>query len=681
MMLKSRIKEQLKKRCDKAYLNLLDLKRVPFDSWIREKEDGLERFDMRIEGQADAGPVVSYAARYEGFSIRILPYEAITAGYSVQPFLEDIIIFVNGELTDRAIPLIVKAFRENPDVSVVYGDEDKAELRAPDVNANESEVYGRTIFGTRTDPYFKPDWSPNAFTAHFYFCNIVAIRRVSFRDIEWSHERSGAAALYHTLLRVIFDNELNLRKSVYHISEVLIHVSDYDCNDLKEEEAERLTNRLKVRSYGPEGYQILNKTMLSVVIPSKDNPKLLEKCLSTMTDACPGFVTLQMIVVDNGSSEENKDKITDLSLKYGFRYEYRPMEFNFSRMCNIGASMATGEYLLLLNDDVYFSEPYVLEEMLKQASYRFAGAVGAKLLYPETGKIQHAGVINGRIGPVHKLQFADDKRSYYFGFNRYTVNVMAVTAACLMLRTEVFEKIGGLNEGLRVAFNDVDLCFRLFESGYYNVCCNNVALCHAESVSRGKDTDPESLKRLLREKDMLYSEHPVFKAVDPFFSKYLLNDCLDTRIVPANEYEYTAADSLSRDVKSVKLDNAREDACVLLNVEYAGKYADYTYEKTEDSRYFIEGFAFVTGSDNACFKGSIILKNDRDCFEIKYNPVLREDVAANCPDQENVELSGFAAVIDAKTLPVGNYRIGIMQSGKNSREKIYCFSERELVVE
>ena len=683
MDVKSCIKEQLKKHCDKAYFESLERKRVSFDPWIREKEAKLERFDMHVEGQADAGPVISYAARYQGSSIRILPYEAITPGFCVKPYLEDIIIFVNGELTDRAIPAIVKAFNSNPEVSVVYGDEDLAELLAADESLKESELYGKTIVGTRTEPYFKPDWSPNAFVSHFYFCNIVAVKRVAFRDMEWSDRRSGAAALYHTLLRYIFDNELNLRKSVYHIPEILIHVSDYANNDLWEEEAESITNRLRVRSYGLEGYGLLNRTMVTVVIPSKDNPGLLEKCLSTLKDACPGFITLQIIVVDNGSSDINKEIITGLSKEYEFRYEYRPMEFNFSRMCNVGASFGTGEYLLLLNDDVYFSEPYVLESMLMHASYKFTGAVGAKLLYPGIGKIQHAGVINNRIGPVHKLQFAEDSKSYYFGFNRYPQNVMAVTAACLMMRMEVFTKIGGLNEGFRVAFNDVDLCFKLFEAGYYNVCLNNISLCHAESVSRGKDTDGESLKRLLREKEMLYKEHPVFKATDPFYSKYLLSDCLDTRIVPANQYEYASVTSRGKVISKTDLKNAREEACIVFNVEYAGEYADYTYNTEGDDRdlYLIEGFSFVMGSDNACFNKSIILKNDSDLIEIKCDNVSREDVEANCPDQENVGLSGYSLIIDKKAIPKGVYRIGIMHSRRYFGEKIYCFSGRELVVE
>lgn len=677
MDLKGYIRDKIEERADETYAAKLEEKRMSFDSWIRICEDGLERMDMTVDREkAISESSISYITHFEGTTIRILPFSAVTKNFQIKPYLEDIIVFANGELTDRAIPLIVKAFISNPSRSIVYGDEDLATI------TDEKDQYGRTVYGTRHDPYFKPDWSPNAFLSHFYFCNIVALRRVTFRETVWEEGLTGASAIYRMLLGYIYENELNLRKSVHHIDQILIHAENYDNNDLTDEKSREKALKLKVRSYGYEGYKMLNKTMVSVVIPSKDNPEMLERCISSLKDACPGAIVPQIIVVDNGSNDENKKIIGEMALKYDFRYEYRPMEFNFARMCNIGASFGTGEYLLLLNDDVYFTEAYTLETMLEQASYKFTGAVGAKLLYPDSSMIQHAGVINNRIGPVHKLQFADDEVNHYFGFNRYPQNVMAVTAACLLVRRDVFDKVEGLNEGFRVAFNDIDLCFKIYEEGYFNVCCNEIHLCHAESVSRGKDTSSESLKRLLKEKHLLYEEHPVFKVEDPFYNKYLTADVLDTRIVPACGNEYGRILEKAEKRKITNLSKAREDACVILNVEYAGLLSEYTYDaESNPNSLYVQGFAFVTGSDNACYRRSLLLKREDCCYELSFSGSIRNDVAANCPDQKNVEMSGYALEIPAGMIPAGVYTIGVMCTRVLGHEKIYVFSNRELVVE
>ena len=116
-----------------------------------------------------------------------------------------------------------------------------------------------------------------------------------------------------------------------------------------------------------------------------------------------------------------------------------------------------------------------------------AGAVGAKLLYPDSATIQHAGITNLRVGPAHKLQFLSDDEEHYYGRNRGVHNMIGATGACLMMRKKVFEEAGGFFEGLAVAFNDVDLCYTIYENGYYNIERNDVVLYHHESLSRGKE--------------------------------------------------------------------------------------------------------------------------------------------------------------------------------------------------
>lgn len=675
MDLKGLVKRKLTARADEVYNLKLNDREISFDAWIRGVENGLERFDMTLDPDTikTGRTTISYNTHYDGMTVRIFPYAQIGENFIVKNVIEDIIIFVNGGLTDRAVPLIVKAFKANPEVSVVYGDEDIALLRD-----EEEGSYGSSVYGTRRTPYFKPDWSPNSFLSHFYFCNIVAIRRVSFRELEWGIGNAGAQGLYHTLLRYIYENEDRIYKSVYHIGEILVHAEDYDYNDLTDPKADELARHMRIDSL-KNGLNLENPTKITIVIPSKDNSFMLERCISSIYDACPGTIIPEIIVVDNGSSLTERDIIEAIREKLPFRYEYSPMEFNFPRMCNMGAALGTGEFILFLNDDVTFTEPYTLEAMVKEASYFFTGAVGAKLLYPGTRKIQHAGVINNRIGPVHKLQFADDLSVHYHGFNRYVQNVIAVTGACLMVRRSAFEGLGGMNESLRVAFNDVDICFKLYENKYFNVVCNQISLNHAESVSRGKDTDTLSLERLLREKKMLYEEHPALRGYDPFYNRYLVGDDLDTRIIEASEYEYARALEDEVIIKPLDLSGAREDACLVVNVEYAGNYDEYTWDEDSEGL-FIQGFSFVTGSDNACYKKLLVLKSDEQTYGVAYEGALRKDVADNCKDQTNVELSGFALHFADGRIAPGIYRVGVLFSHRFAKEKLYSFSNRMLVV-
>lgn len=674
MAIKEAIKKQLEMRAEKSYKSETIGLMPGFDEWIREKEKGLERFDMTLDLLGKENEVslselssMSYAAKVGAMAVRIIPYSKVKPSFKVANYLEDILVFVNGALTDKAIPLLIKTFDENPEVSVCYGDEDIAGL-----DETGTIKYGRSIYGTRRDPYFKPDWSPNTFLNHFYFCNIVAVRRSAFRDFKWSN-LEGAKGIYNTLLRYIFSSETNLRKAVMHIDEILVHASDYKMNSLSDPESEKVVEDMLAI---PK-----KETKISVVIPSKDNPDLLEKCLNSLYNTFHAGVEIETIIVDNGSSVENRQKIEALKEIAEFKYLYAPMEFNFAKMINLGAGEASGKLLLILNDDITFAQPGTLMRLANQAKMRFTGAVGAKLLYPDSSTIQHAGVFNNRIGPVHKLQFRNDREAHYHDFNRTVNNVSAVTGACIMIRKEVFEKVGGMNENFKVAFNDIDLCFRLLENGYANVVCNNLYLYHAESVTRGKDTDEKSLVRLDREKKMLYELHPMLKAYDPYSSKYLLNDCLDARIVPANVYEYERSDEKISSIKKADITKARDEVCLQLAVEYADKLSGYLYDDEHEDKLHIQGFAYVMGSNNACYKKYVLLEKENEYYEIEIKGTIRDDVATACVGERNVERSGFSVSFDKNLLAPGSYRVGVLYIKKNSSEKLYRFSNKYMVVE
>lgn len=655
MSLKTVIKNSIVNRIDDKYLSVLANDKISYANWIDEEEAALEKVDVSL--LTESGDLQnSFVAKLNGVSLRIVPYSAVNDDFSITNYIEDVIVFYNGKLSDIALPLIADTFSTKSNISVVYGDED-------------------IIIGgsDRCNPFFKPDWSPNTFIDHFYFCNVVAIRRFEFRDFAWSKGFSGAASIYHTLLRYLFSFEKNLIK-VWHISDILVHAENYDNNYVKDSDIDHLVERLVIKDDNDE--------FISVIIPSKDNPHLLEPCISSIINTSHDGIDLDIVVVDNGSSPDNLEKINELKDKYSFRHIYEPMEFNFAKMCNLGASVAKGKYLLFLNDDATFDVANTLNVLLREIKFRFSGAVGAKLLYPNSGKIQHAGVFNNRIGPVHKFQFMSDEIAHFHGFTKSVNNVLAVTGACLLVRKEVYDKVGGMSEKLKVAFNDIDLCFKIYEAGYVNVVCNNVHLIHAESITRGKDTSESSLKRLLEEKDKLYSYHPNLRGVDPFYNRKLVNDCLDTRMSPSSEYEYEKAVEELSIFKEWDTGASRIEQCLQIGVEYSGKLSGFTYENDGDEAYYIQGYSFVTGSDNACYKKSLILHNEDNGTYIvsAFNGCIRSDVAENLPDQKNVERSGFALKISEAELPVGNYRIGILFENIIARERLYNYTNNFLNV-
>ena len=437
-------------------------------------------------------------------------------------------------------------------------------------------------------------------------------------------------------------------------------------------------------------------------------------------------VKTEFIIVDNGSSEENKNRIEQKLQKINnTRYIYKELPFNFSYMCNWGAKEARGDYLLFLNDDMEIVDEDWLILLMEKAVLPYVGAVGAKLLYPDTDIIQHAGITNLRVGPAHKLQFAHDKEDHYFGQNRGVHDMLGVTGACLLVKKTLFEKVGGFDETLAVAFNDVDLCYKIYEEGYYNVVRNDLFLFHHESLSRGKDGESEEKQlRLLREKDYLYEKHQDLYGRDPFYHPYLTTDMLETEYTPAFRYQVDLSMPWAKVKKCTQeVLAAREDDCLVIGMEcamdiYKWKYGvspekrkagnsdkeDYGEEKkdsrndnsidSEDQGYYFQGYSFIIGSDNACYKKELLLRriadenrqtlgNSAEKEEKMPEPVIysmsiekkyREDIKANLKDQVNVDLTGYAAKLKPGAVPPGRYQFGMLAKDACSRVKLVNWS-------
>ena len=634
MGIRTAVKQMLVRQQDKKYEAELSRRRVTYEQWAAEQEA--------------ARPVVT-------------PVE------TTQEFV--IVRQKKGRLAENACEKICAFFGQHPEVEILYGDED---LWAADAE--------------RTTPWFKPCWSPDTYRSQLYPGSVIAVRKTLLEKAGGNADHEilfDTAEEIRVLLDRIFFTAGGFQRdchSIAHMEEVLFHGEWTDAleeNPWEEYqtagESDWLREELKKQAeYIPTQHKV------SVIIPSKDNPKVLEKCLRSLTKRPEGGIPMEILLVDNGSSEENRRFIERLleelrPLTAGMQYLYEPAEFNFSAMCNLGAEQADGDLLLFLNDDIEVCDNDWLERMAERALQPYVGSVGLKLYYPDSVKIQHDGIVNLPVGPVHKLQFMEDDRSYYFGRNRFTCDCIAVTGACLLLRAEVFREVGGFKEALRVAYNDVELGFGLTELGYVNVVLNDRYAYHHESLSRGSDETPEKIRRLAEERELLYQMHPEFRGEDPYYPMGLNREGLDSRIVPAyvtdrnilQEPEWSSGD------RTKVLGNARQDECLMARVETAGPER-------------IQGYSVILGDDNACYEKYLLLlpeKEEQPVWSMKLLPAYRQELEENLPDQKNVALGGFCVRRAGEKLPAGTYTIAVLAVNRVSGLRLWNTTGKYLTEE
>ena len=426
------------------------------------------------------------------------------------------------------------------------------------------------------------------------------------------------------------------------------------------------------------GRKIHPHPLVSVVIPSRDHPDVLEQCLKSFRKKT-GYDCYEWIVVDNGSNEENRCRLKKLQKEYGFLYLYEEMPFNFSRMCNMGVARAQGDLILLLNDDIEIIENSWLERMVGQALQPHVGAVGAKLWYAGTRQIQHAGITNLRIGPSHKLVTFQDDRDYYYGRNRVTYDMAGVTAACLMVSRDKYEKVGGLNESMAVSYNDVEFCFKLTEAGYYNVLRNDVVLYHHESLSRGLDEQDEGKwERLLAEKEKLYAAHPQMDGRDAFYHEELIDNASDYRCNYKFAYE-DAMHTMTVMPLGREADGRGREERLKLIVDRAEM--QHRIHAGEPAIVWIMGWCYVPGEDNAFYDKKILLqKADGTGYTAVPAEWYRRDVEESLRGEIHIELAGFVLRLLKEDLEAGTYRVGMLCTDQVSGERAFAWSDKEITV-
>lgn len=429
------------------------------------------------------------------------------------------------ELTVDALFESVKAINESG-ADLVYSDEDFIDLD-----------------GEYIDPHFKTDFSPDLLLSHNYITHFVVVKKELLEDVGLLDSRYDGAQDHELLLRLT-----EKARQVHHIQKVLYHWRRIETSTSYSSDAKpgalisarrALADTLKRRGIeakvldekAPFFFRVKRKIigtpLISIVIPFRDKPDLLDICVNSILDHST-WENYEIIAVSNNSrSSETFSVIHKLEEKSSrFRSIEFNEEFNFSRIVNFGVSQSKGEYLLILNNDTEVISWDWMEAMLEHAQREEVGAVGAKLLYPND-TIQHAGIViglGGYAGHAHKLLPINFPG--YFNLLHTVHNVSAVTGACFMISREKYDSVNGFDEvNFKVAYNDVDFCLRLREKGLLNVFTPYAELYHYESISRGYEDTEEKQQRFSGEKARLRERHAgIFEQGDPYYNPNLTHD-------------------------------------------------------------------------------------------------------------------------------------------------------------
>jgi O-antigen biosynthesis protein len=436
-------------------------------------------------------------------------------------------------LTPNCLFEIVKHINLYPHDRIIYSDEDK-------IDAD----------GNYQMPHFKPDWAPDNLLSRNYMGHVVVMERKLVEELYGLREGFEGSQDYDLMLRATEKTQAvgHIPKVLYHwrihahsVAED-VHAKPYAYIAAKKALEEALTRRgtdgsVEEIPFIPGGYRIrytvTTHDKVSIIIPSKDQVKLLRKTIDSIRNLTD-YPNYEIILINNNSTEpEFFTAVAEYQQLFGdrFRCYDASFPFNFSKLINLGVSKSSGKYLLFLNNDVEIIHGDWMTQMVSFAQRATTGAVGVKLLYAND-TVQHAGVVLGLGGAAgHVFVGQHRKQSGYFNYILSRNNYSALTAACLMCRREVYDAVNGFDETLEVEYNDIDFCLKLLAKGYYNVYVPDVELYHYESATRGQ---PYASKKSWAQHEKDFDRfnqkwHNLIKN-DPFYSPNLSLDTDDFRI-------------------------------------------------------------------------------------------------------------------------------------------------------
>jgi glycosyltransferase involved in cell wall biosynthesis len=435
----------------------------------------------------------------------------------------DYVVFADhdDELTPDCLYELVRCIeREKPDF--IYSDEDKIDER-----------------GQYVQPFFKPGWSPDTIMSTMYTCHVSCVRRELVNELGGLRPEYDGCQDWDLVLRVVekTDRIAHIPKVLYHWRIIPASVASslsakpHVIATSKRVREEAITRRgligvmepvEEIPGYFRAVYQLRDDRCISIVIQSKNNHRALKRCIDSI-ESKSTYRNFEIVIIDHGSTDPASVQYVEaLSGNARIKVLSYDKPFNQAAINNFGVQTARGELLLFLNDSVEVLVPDWLERLGGYAQLPHVGAVGVKLLNPGGTVLQQVGVVNLFGGPGYGFSGLSAQEHGYFARAVLEYNWLAVTSACLMVERSKFERVGGFDEGFPTSRHDIELCFRLVESGYYNLVSPAVRLISHEPHGHESDnTNPEQQAETKRETHFLYQKHPQFYKYDPFHNPNL----------------------------------------------------------------------------------------------------------------------------------------------------------------
>ena len=627
------------------YLETIDLYKDPYKVWYHRRYDALH-----------GTPALSYEDSWLSKKYDLFIDAAGSADSHFVNILEKDL--GNGAIEGTAPSPLSNHAKEGASLpDFIYGDEDS----------------------NLSNPYFKPGYSPDTIDSFFYPGGLCLIDKDLCQGIS---ESTGLKKGSYEYLRACFKKA----KKVVRTPEVLYHSEGSNEYSYSKDFTE--SPRIAAAFKKPFSKDI------SAIILSKDHPKLAETCLSGLTDT-KGHERLEILLIDNGSSPENREEYQKICSFYGVTYIHHPMDFNFSKLCNLGAANTKGNFLLFLNDDIEFPENQRFLDLMAEAAMRpHVGAVGVKLLYPGGRNIQHIGVSLLKSGPSHKLSGYEDSTIYQHGINRFPVNMLAVTAACLMVQRDRFLSVGGFNEKLAVAYNDTDLCLKLLEKGFYNISLNQCSLIHAESVTRKSDSKKRSaFERLKVEKELFLKSHSEYLSNgDPFYNPNLTDTDFAYRVKEPYPEETLKPHKGHQGAFLGSISAFLDDGTKISLVPPQGHHKKKFHHSLDSIEYHltdaygnedyieIRGWVFIEYDKPWEYDPFFILISGSDCLIFPAARYMREDVQRVFQGKPGAELAGIMCRVEKAAYDSKNWDsigIGLAKSSFFDKSKLKGFAALE----
>lgn len=477
--------------------------------------------------------IESYQRQYTNIQYILLAHNggiSENTNAAIQMASGEFIVFSDHDdiLSPDALFACAKAINENEKTDVLYSDEDKVDMN------------GKKYF----EPHFKSDYNIDLLCSVNYICHLFVVKRSVVEKVGMLRKEFDGAQDYDFILRCC-----EAAEQIVHIPKVLYHWRSHMDSTAANPESklyafeagrraveahyQRLGIPASVESSQFHGiyytkYHWKEQPLVSIVIPNKDHIEDLKKCMASI-DEKSGYRNYEYVIVENNSTEketfafyqelEKRENVTVLYYKGGF---------NYSKINNFGVKYTKGDYVLLLNNDTAIINEDCIWELLSVCMREDVGIVGARLYY-EDDTIQHAGVVIG---------FGGMAGHTFIGESRYDIGYMgriicaqdysAVTAACMMTKKSIYEAVGGLGEEFEVAFNDIDYCLKVRETGKLVVYNPLAELYHYESKSRGLEDTPEKVERFNGEVTKFMDKWTILlKQGDPYYNPNLTLDKAD----------------------------------------------------------------------------------------------------------------------------------------------------------